>query len=424
MKPYQYAGLQNVKRPGLSVAACVARLQSLAYAEERLMRLQASHIVTRPEWDIKVLLGRLQYEDAVHADMLKARLPELRIAQKKAFKTFAASPLKTVFDEALCAADTVELLASLTQVFKPALLKAYQDYLAQTNGLADHPSIRLLKIIIAEEEQTLEILQAAYDDLVDTPEKEARATAWADVLQRLLHAAGGIDETGEIDPATLRPQRSTAPFVIPREARRDDTYHRIWDFVHVENMQVAERFAQMVATRLSEITAAEGLVFVLCEVEDQPWAFYLDIARHLWDEIRHTLFGEAATEEIFADRAAMPIRDFDMTYIFQMTPLEQYAGLGIGIEAAMMKYPPGKREEYEFCRDVANHALMTTFQDFDWADEVLHVNIARRQLKDWFPGSFEELVALAQKEVNLRGRNSQNASPFAAAGCEPRFDPK
>ena len=47
---------------------------------------------------------------------------------------------------------------------------------------------------------------------------------------------------------------------------------------------------------------------------------------------------------------------------------------------------------------------MTTFQDFDWADEVLHVNIARRQLKDWFEGSQTELLALAQKEVALRSK--------------------
>jgi hypothetical protein len=387
---------------GLSVEACIARLQSLAYAEERLMRLQATHIVTRPEWDIKALLGRLQYEDASHADMLKARLPELRVSRKKTYQTFHESPLKVVFDESLYAANTVELLASLTHVFKPAMLTAYRDYLAHTNGLADQPTVRLLKPIIAEEEETLEILTAAYADVVDTSEKESQARDWTKMLKELLVAAGGIDGTREVAAAKLQPVRATTPFTIPRQAVRDDTYRRIWDFVHVENMRVAERFAQMVATRLSEVTAAEGLVFVLCEVEDQPWPFYVDISRHLWDEVRHTLFGEVATEEIFNDRAAMPIRDFDMTYIFQMTPLEQYAGLGIGIEAAMMKYPPGKREEYEFCRDVAHHPLMTTFQDFDWADEVLHVNIARRQLKEWFPGSQAELVALAQKEVSMR----------------------
>ena len=57
-----------------------------------------------------------------------------------------------------------------------------------------------------------------------------------------------------------------------------------------------------------------------------------------------------------------------------------------------MKYPPGKRWEWEFSRDDAKHPLMTTFQDFDWADEVLHVNIARRQLDDWFDGGLRAIL--------------------------------
>ncbi len=422
---YQYAGLQNVKQPGLSVDECAARLQALAYVEERLMRLQAAHIVTVPEWDIKGLLGRLQYEAAQHSDQLKARLPELRVSKKKAFGA-PETPLQLVFDEAMHAANTAELLASLMLVFKPALRQAYRDYLAATNSLADYPTVRSLKMIVAEEEETLPLLEAAYRAVVSTLEQEAEARQWATALRDLLTAAGGVDGTGQVDAAKLQPVRATTPYAIPRKVSRDDTFHQIWDFVHVANERAAERFAQMLATRLSEITAAEGLAFVLCEVEGQPWPFYVDISRHLWDEVRHTLFGEAATEQIFGDRSAMPIRDFDLTYVFEMTPLQQYAALGLGIEAAMMKYPPGKREEYEFCRDVARHPLMTTFQDFDWADEVLHVNIARRQLKDWFRGSQAELIALAQQGVELRARvrKMQPPSPLpdmSHALAEPEF---
>jgi hypothetical protein len=409
---YQYAGLPNVKQPGLGVDECAARLQALAYAEERLMHLQAAHLVTVPEWDIKGLLGRLQYEAGQHADQLKNRLPELRISKKKALEAPADIPLKIVFDEAMFAANTVELLVGLFLVFKAALLQAYRAYLAATNHLADYPTVRILKMIIAEEEETLPLLEAAYRDVANTPEKEAMAATWAKTLQDMLAAAGGIDGTGLVDPTRLQPVRAVRPYVIPRQMSRDDSFRQIWDFVHVENERAAERFAQMLATRLSEITAAEGLAFVLTEVEDQPWPFYVDISRHLWDEVRHTFFGEAATEQIFGDRAAMSIRNFDLTYVFQMSPVQQYAALGLGIEAAMMKYPPGKREEYEFCRDVAQHPLMTTFQDFDWADEVLHVNIARRQLKEWFHGSQQELMALAQQGVELRAqvRKMQPAS--------------
>ena len=400
---YRYAGLKNVNRIGLSVDACVERLLRLAYAEERMMLLQAAHLVTTPEWDIKLLLGRMQYEDGQHADLLKNRLVELQVARKKAFNS-PDDALKVVFDEAMYSAGTVELLAALSRVFKPALLRAYRQYLEQINGLADQPTARLLKIIIAEEEEALALLQSAYQDVANTPAREAEAIAWADTLSALLDAAGGVDGAGAVNNDALYPARAAIRYVIPRKLARDDTFTKIWDFMHVENEQVAERLSQIMATRLAEISAAEALAFVLWETPGQPWSFYTDISRHLWDEIRHTLFGEVAAEDVFGDRTAVPLRVFDDASVVQMTPLEMYAMLGIGVEAALMKYPPGKREEFEFCRDTARYPLMATLQDFDWADEVLHVNIARRQLKEWHAGSQDDLLALAQKGVDLRGQ--------------------
>ena len=71
-RPYQYAGLQNATQGGLSVDQCAARLHQFAYTAERLMFLQAAHIISTPERDVKVLLARLQYEDSQHASQFKA----------------------------------------------------------------------------------------------------------------------------------------------------------------------------------------------------------------------------------------------------------------------------------------------------------------------------------------------------------------
>ena len=406
---YQYAGLQNTKQPGLGVDECAARLHRLAYAEEQLMFLQAAHIISTPERDVKVLLARLQYEDSRHASQLKTRLTELRVARKKAHEV-PDPQLKIVCDEAMYSANTVELLAALAKVIKPALLETYQKYLTETNGLADYATVRILKTIIAEEEEGLRLLEAAYQDAVDTPEKEAKANAWRETLDNLLAAAGGVDGTGEVDLEALQLIRATTPYVIPKELTRDDAFPRVWDIIHVDKERVAERLAQIIATRLGEATIAEALGFVLYEVKGQPWAFYADIARHLWDEMRHSMFGEAAIEDTFEDRSGMPIRDWEAAYLFKMTPLELYAML-FGVESSLMKYPPGKREEFEFCRDSARYPLMTTLQDFDWADEVLHVHIARRRLKEWFHGSQEELLALAEKGLEFREKARAMGAP-------------
>ena len=407
---YQFAGLQRTKEPGLSVEECARQIHRFSYVEERLMFLQAAHIVTTPQRDLKGLLSRLQYEDGIHSDLLKTRLTELRVSKSKS-QSVPDERLTVVLDEAMFSEGGVELLAALAKVLKPALLQAYRNYVSHTNGLADYESGRLIRTIVAEEEQTLRLLQAAYRDLVNTTEKEERAQSWADTLRGMLQAAGGIAGDVETGTDSIQAVRSRNPFKVSRRPKRDDTFDHVWDIIHVDNRRLPERLAQMIATRLGEITIAEALAIVLLEVEEQPWSFYLAISRHMWDEMRHSLFGEAAAEHVYGDRSLIPLRDFEIEYLFEMTPLELYAMLGIGVEAALMKYPPGKRAEYEFCRDVARHPLMTTFQDFDWADEVEHVQISRRQLKEWFTGDSDELVALAEKGMQFRARTRQLHPP-------------
>ena len=408
--PYQFAGLQRAKEPGLSVEECARRIHRLAYVEERLMFLQAAHIVTTPQRDLKGLLSRLQYEDGLHSDLLKNRLKELRVPRSKCLGV-PDERLELVLDEAMQSRGSVELLAALVKVIKPALLDAYRSYVRQTNGLADYESVRLMRTIIAEEEHAISLLEAAYGDVVRSAEVEEVAAGWAGVLAGTLKDAGGIDGEVETGAGSVHRVRSGERYKVARRPVRDDTFPSVWDFIHVDEDRVPERLAQMIATRLGEITIAEALAIVLLEVEGRPWSFYVAISRHMWDEMRHSLFGEAAAEQVYGDRAALPLRDFEIEYLFEMTPLELYAMLGIGVEAALMKYPPGKRAEYEFCRDRARHPLMTTLQDFDWADEVEHVQIARRQLKEWFAGDADELSALAEQGMEFRARTRRLHSP-------------
>ncbi len=410
-RTYQYAGLNRAKEPGFSVEQCASRIHRLAYVEERLMFLQAVHIVTTPQRDLKALLSRLQYEDGLHADRLKNRLTELRFSSSRVDRV-PDKRLEILLDEAMFSSGSVELLAALVRVFKPALLAEYRSYLAQTNGLADYETVRLMRNIVVEEEEGLRLLEAAYKAVIDTAELETQAGGWAGRLNRMLHAAGGIGGGDEGAGGPVERERSLGNvYRVARRPERDGTFPHVWDIVHVDEDRIPERFDQMIATRLGELTIAEALAIVLWEVKGQPWSFYAAISRHMWDEMRHSLFGEAAAEEVYGDRAVMPLRDFEIEYLFKMTPLELYAMLGIGVEAALMKYPPGKRAEYEFCRDLARHPLMTTLQDFDWADEVEHVNIARQQLKVWFPGDSEELAELAEKGMAFRARTRQLHPP-------------
>ena len=398
----KFAGLGDVTRLGLSVGAAAERLLCLAYVEKRLMFLCAAKMISVPRRDLKLLLGRLQFNAAGRCHSLRNRLREMRTAKVR-IDGVPNEALAILLDEALYGDESREVPQIVWWIHQK-LLASYEDYLATTNPLADAPTCELIETFLIRLRASVAWL-CDYLDQLGVPEAERNLPPR---LEKFAAAAGGVDGSKGRAEVAAR-ERSTKPFAVPRVAGRDAGLNRVWDYVKPPMEDVADHLAYMLGIRLSEINVAEGLAVVLCETKEMPWEFYWDISRHLWDETRHSMMGEAAIEATFGTADAIPIRDYESVYCMEAPALEQYATLGLEIEGAQMKYPIGKRGEWEFCRDAAKHPLMTTFQDFDWADEVLHVTIAKRQLNEWFPNGVSELSAFAdrgkQHRADAKGRH-------------------
>ncbi|MDB5057050.1 MAG: hypothetical protein JWO59_522 [Chloroflexi bacterium] len=414
----RYAGLDRPREAGLSVMETAERLRRLAYFERRLMLLLATRIVTIPERDVKVLLARLQYEHAQHVDGWRGRVLELRTNKSK-LEGAPEPALAVLFDEAEHLPGAYTFLFAVTQVLEPALRAAYDAYLADANGLADYASVRLVRQASADAAEHARLLAQALNELARDDGDVAHAAEWETVLRAHLAATGGVDGTLPRGESPSR-QASTKPYVIPHTLVRDTAIPHVWDYQAPPLEDVDRHLDYMMGLRLSEINVAEGLAIVLYETPDMPWSFYLDISRHLWDEMRHSLFGEAGIEATYGNHTAIPMRDYEGVFAMEAPPLEQYAVLGLEVEGKNMKYPPGKRQEWEFARDIARHPLMANFQDFDWADEVVHVNIARRQLDGWFDGGLKTISDFSARGKEHRTEVKRRQSPTAIAHPQPR----
>jgi hypothetical protein len=400
----KYAGLGDIKCLGLSVGSATERLLSLAYIEKRLMFLCAAKMISAPERDLKLLLGRLQYNAAGRCHSLRHRLREMRTAKVR-IDGVPNEALAILLDEAVYGEESREV-ARIVWWLHQELLGSYEDYLATTNPLADAPTCELIETFLLRLRAAVACLRAHLDQL-DVPEPERNLPPR---LQKFADAAGGVDGSKGRGQIAAR-EKSTEPFAVPRKPGRDPGLNRVWDYLKPPMEDVADYFAYMLGIRLSEINVAEGLAVVLCETKEMPWEFYWDISRHLWDEVRHSMMGQAAIEATFGTVSAIPMREYESVYCMEAPALEQYATLGLEIEGAQMKYPIGKRGEWEFCRDGAKHPLMTTFQDFDWADEVLHVSIAKRQLNEWFRNGGGELSVLAEGGKQNRTKVKERHPP-------------
>jgi hypothetical protein len=406
---FRYAGLNNVKNTGLSVQLAAARLHHLSFVEKRLMFHCAAHLVGTPMRDLKLLLGRAQFLAGERCTALRRRLQELRMPKFR-IESCPSDALEVAMDEALHC-ETCAEVAAIAHLVHAELIATYLRYLEQTNTLADAPSCDLIKSQLPLLRETAESLQA----IIQTSEQRYAATR----IEKFFSAAGGLDGGGERSDSPPKRERSERPFEIDRTTGRQSLPEMVWDYIKPPMQKIADHFVYMLGIRLSEISVAEGLAVVIYETRDKPWEFHHDLSRHLWDEVRHSMMGEAAIETAYGDRCAIPMREYERVYCMEAPPLEQYATLGIEIEGGQMRYPVGKRGEWEFCRDSVKSPLMTTFQDFDWADEVLHVNLARRQLSDWFPGGTKELSSFAQQGRLKRTEVKERHTPIRLAVPSP-----
>jgi hypothetical protein len=348
--------------------------------ERSLVHMASGWFIVARNWETKQVLARHLWEDSEHMWSLFERATELR-GSKTALARAPTDRLSAALAEVLYAPSEACYLAGVYRVIKPALIQAYRQHLTETHALVDQPTIRALRQILQEEEDHVTFVGENLNEMIASGAEMSSASAWCAHLDDWLAFAGGVLGTVPArseQPDTFADRTFRLPAVPGRDARFTAVLNHKGSSLDRER---AGRLTWMMRVRLHEMAAAEVPASVLFESPDLPPAFYRDAARQIWDEVRHSMFGQAALEAEGASLNELHSFVGDYTWTIDRPPADRYVWLTIGLENKFMRYPPGKREEYEFCRDQAQHPRMTLYQDYDWADEVVHAQMGRR----WAP---------------------------------------
>lgn len=368
---------------GYGVDETVDRLVRYAWISKRIMEAALYWLNPTPEWEVKEALSLHSYLAADHAGMFRVRVSEMRNPPPN-MNISPDAALDRLFDELLTAQTTVEKVVGLYGVVKPALLAAYREHHAHANPLVDYPTRRILAQLITEDAEAIAWGQAAIAALTDTPATQTEADAFRAHLEAYLLAAGGISggETFDGDLPAARAQQPYTPDYFPR---RDERFVQQWNFVfpphevaRTDGVPADEKVLALMCKRTLEMDVPEAMARMIAEAQGQPWDFYVDMCRQLWDEARHAMMGSVYFEHLGVDwRADIPLHPgFAIRLNQHLNPVEAHAVL-YAIEQSLMPATTGKKYEWGTA-DEAHDELAKLFQDFDWADEVLHVNIGRR----------------------------------------------
>jgi len=382
------ASFAEAMKPGLSIEECVHRVKRYHFAFKRLMQIFQARLTAEPLYELKMAFSLHSHYCAEHCTAMRERVAEMRTPPLGLDKIPDAH-LDTFFKEIQNAPTTEELMVGLYGYALPALERGLKRHLEDTNPLADHPTTRLVKFARLEINEAVEYGEKALPCLVSVEHRHAMKP-WTDLLQSLLAAAGDLDGAETPVPCTLAPMHSARPFVFARVPERDERFPDPYNMgVHAEEFLYDPRFRSrdktlmMYYKRLREIDVPEMMASILTETPDKPWGYYRDMTRQLWDEARHAMMGEVGFVAQGIDWPSLVMVNFTWALGLntQLKPWERHAVLYFIEQGLMTK--TGKRFEWEVGTE-SGDPLSRLFQDYDWADEVLHAHIG----KDWYVSQF------------------------------------
>jgi hypothetical protein len=357
----------------ITIEQNVEYLKRYAFLERACARTLAGWLPGVPEWEAKNEFGLHVWESADSADEIRSRLRELRCHQPER----GLSPkLEQLANELDHAGNTSEVVATVYLVVKKALLEAYQKHYDLTWTEFDNPTVKLTEKLIPVTEKQVTWAEQFFAEI------EPKYDGWQEwqvYIASLLAADGGI--TGAETPKPT-PQRPTdhlllLPWMecqrmpdwpifdpsidIEPDRKVEPEAHRLWRFKHY----------------LNEITAAETLGSIMWMTPEMPWEFQHNIARHLWDEVRHSQLGQTRVQQLGLKISDVPQVVQIYNVMMRLPAVDQYALLTTVIEPNGMPEKTTNREHWEAIGDEISAAAVS----YDWSDENFHV----RWGKKWTP---------------------------------------
>ena len=377
-------------RLGPGIDGCVARLKRHHWAFRRLHEIFIKRLTAEPAYELKMGFSLHAHYCAEHAAAWRKRVAEMR-EPPLGLDAVPDAALDAFFDQILNAPEIESLLLGVYGHALPALRDALQQHFDTTNVLVDHPSRRICRFALIEVDEMIDFGNRAIAALVDDRARSAFAPQKA-ALDRLLAQAGGLDGTAEVAGGEIVRHNPPRPYDSrpQRDERFPDPYNmgvHAEKFLYDPSMPEDAKTLMMFYKRLREIDVPEMMASIIAETTGKPWAYKVDMTRQLWDEARHAMMGEVGFVSLGIDWRMVPVNfTWSQSLNSQLGPLERHAVLYF-IEQGLMPRS-GKRHEWEVGR-ASGHPLAALFQDFDWADEVLHAHIGRTWYVSAMPGPRE-----------------------------------
>lgn len=381
-------------------------LQRYFYFERLLARSLAGWSMGTPEFEVKLEYGRHMYYHVEAANAFRTRISELRV-NPETLDTYRNDEIESFFAELIYAESPAHFLAGIYAVLLPQLITAYHTHLTSTDQVADAPTIRVLKHILADYTEMYMWGQAALQAYIDGGYDGANIVFSQMHDEQMLASIGGI--TGMTDrserPSTLR-SHGKPPFERSFVATRDPrftTFEHTYEYREADAGKL-EYESEYDATQLDlirsqrdELDAIETFCNVLYEIKDVPFDFDYDVARIVYDEVRHTELGHKAMEKLGYNPYDLANRLLGIKVRTKLPPEYSLAEINLFGEANIVQ-EVARQSKAGYKRGDLSGMLF----DYVNADERTHIQKGTRWLRHLFKTDSIPEIEEQTKEIAIK----------------------
>lgn len=384
----QYA--ESRSQGGLEIAKSVEMFRRYAFVEMSCVRALAYWFLQEPDWEVKLRLGYFLFAHAERVFELQGRLEEMRGGHRG---VSIEPALELVGEELVQAPDPQSFLAGLSLVVL-RLTDAYREHLAAADPSANAMEIRILQRL----EQDAEREWRAIGDIrkADTQPKRLEVAEWNLYMEGLIKSAGGLNGCKPRVAGTAH--RPVSPRITwPTPIVFNDRLHTadLGTYEEKKTLPLRERCIGEFEVYFNELYAAALLATIIYDSWklEAPRQYFLDIAHHFWDEVRHAEFGALRLRELGVEPSKINMVLFERSQAMPL--LHRLCYLTLGLEVFFMPRKSERARYYEQERDYRSQL----FADVDWSEEVNHVRYGKKWI-DYFLRDDARSVEDVQAEVS------------------------
>jgi hypothetical protein len=356
-------------------------LKNLGEFQTELARIIAGFVPALVVWQQRKELPALVFRSMRRVQDLRQRSRELSVSFEEMHFSMNVAGRELI--EQLCHAPTpADLLQGGMIQVHSVLISAIEDYLKRNEGVYDLPSVALLEADRDEMKAQVAWAQTALSELTDIGAKpDANFADRIKILCADLPATLREHNTRGGTPVKHGRQIGVLPFA---DAKLPLGFHHL-EFGPEPLPKVSvymDRARYHAINFLQEVQAADSCASMLFEAPDMPWNFFFDLSRHMWDEARHAMFGEAKLQELGINAASAGLSTKAYAMRQTLAPLDRYAALSTQEADAF----PGKHTGLK--DSVANNdSLSAKAWSYDIADETQHLRFGTK----WIPVMIETI---------------------------------